>query len=142
MGDGAYRQQYEALASDEGVDAVFTGRLPYDIMCAQLKECDVALNPIKGGSAASIINKHSDYAASGLPVLNSQDSDEYRKLIDDYGMGISCKNGDPSDMAQKLEMLILDEKKRIAMGQNARRCAEEKFDRKSSYAKIYSIILE
>ena len=142
MGDGAYRQQYEALASDEGVDAVFTGRLPYDIMCAQLKECDVALNPIKGGSAASIINKHSDYAASGLPVLNSQDSDEYRKLIDDYGMGISCKNGDPADMAQKLEMLILDEKKRIAMGQNARRCAEEKFDRKSSYAKIYSIILE
>lgn len=142
MGDGAYRQQFEDLASEKGVDAVFTGRLPYSQMCAQLCECDIVVNPIKRGSAASIINKHSDYAASGLPVVNSQDSEEYRNLIEEYNMGFNCNNEDADDMADKLELLICNESMRKEMGTNARRCAEEKFDRKNSYVEIYNIILE
>lgn len=140
MGDGGYRQQYETIAEEAKVDAVFTGKLPYGQMCAQLKECDIVVNPIKGGSAASIINKHGDYAASGLPVVNSQDSLEYRNLVEQYNMGLNCNNEDAEDMANKIEQLINSEDVRSEMGMNARRCAEEKFDRKVTYLKILEVI--
>ena len=140
MGDGARRAEFEEKAKVSGVDAVFTGRLPYDQMCAQVVQCDIVVNPILKGSAASIINKHGDYAASGLPVLNTQDSAEYRALVEAYHMGLNCVNGDPADMADKLLTLIQDKELREEMGRNARRCAQEKFDRQNSYQKLISAI--
>ncbi|MDD6400228.1 MAG: glycosyltransferase family 4 protein [Lachnospiraceae bacterium] len=140
MGDGDYKHQFESLAIESCISSVFTGHLPYKQMCATLKQCDIVVNPIKHGSAASIINKHGDYASAGLPVVNSQENIEYRDLIDTYKMGLNCNNEDANDMALKIEKFILDEKLRIEMGKNARRCAEEKFDRKKSYVKILSII--
>jgi len=47
------------------------------LLCA----CQIAINPIKSKSAGSIINKVGDYAAAGLPVINSQENEEYRRLI-------------------------------------------------------------
>lgn len=140
IGDGTHKAQFEEIAGKYEVDAVFTGSLPYDVMCAQLNECDIVVNPIRHGSAATIINKHGDYAASGLPVINSQESVEYRNLVDEYKMGLNCKNEDAQDMADKLEMLILDKELRLQMGQNARRCATEKFDRSVTYKKIIELI--
>lgn len=142
MGAGAHKERFEACAKENEVNAVFTGRLAYADMCAQVKQCDIVVNPIKGKSAASIINKHGDYAASGLPVVNTQDSPEYRKLVDTYQMGFNCNNGDADDMAEKLERLIQDESLRLQMGANARRCAEEKFDRKFTYQEILKVIVE
>lgn len=142
IGDGPRKEEFEKYAQIKNVDVTFAGRLPYDQMCGILSTCDIVVNPIKSGSAASIINKHGDYAASGIPVINSQESLEYRKLIDDYNMGLNCNNGDADDMAEKIEQLISNETMRIEMGKNAHRCAEEKFDRKNSYKKIIDVILE
>lgn len=142
MGDGPKRIEFEKYAIDKGVEAVFTGRLAYDKMCGLLKACDIVVNSIVGTSIASIINKHADYAASGLPVLNTQLSSEYRKLVDEYKMGFNCNNRDPEDLAQNMAALIQNSGLRIAYGNNARKCAEEKFDRKNSYGKIIKAILE
>lgn len=141
MGDGARKQEFMDLATKISVDVAFTGGLPYDIMCATLKQCDIVVNPIVKGSAASIINKHGDYAASGLPVLNTQESAEYRDLVETYQMGFNCKNGDSEDLAEKLEYLVSNEKERIQMGQNSRKCAEERFDRKTSYMSIFETLV-
>ena len=78
--------------------------------------------------------------AAGLPIISTQESREFRQLIDDYSMGFNCKNGDPKDMAEKMERLIYDEKLRLEMGKNARRCAQERFDRKYTYTKLAKII--
>ena len=110
--------------------------MKYPQMCGLLAACDVTVNPIKGKSAASIINKHADYAASGLPVINTQESAEYRKLVADYNMGFNCENGDSTDMAEKLKMLLKNKELRQQMGENSRRCAEERFDRSNTYQKI------
>lgn len=140
MGDGARRGEFEQRAKDAGVDAVFTGMLPYAEMCGRLAACDMVVNPITGKSAASIINKHGDYAASGLPVVNTQESAEYRALVETYNMGINCPNGNAAAMADALERLVHDEPLRRKMGANARRCAEEKFDRAQSYRKLMQLI--
>ena len=140
MGDGVKKDEFQNYALIKNVDALFTGNLPYDQMCALLCECDIVVNPIVKRSAASIINKHGDYAASGRPVINTQDSVEYRALVEGYEMGFNCQNGNAEDIAEKILLLLNDENLRKIMGKNARRCAEEKFNRQNSYLELIETI--
>lgn len=140
MGDGPRKKEFEDYAKAKGVEALFTGRLPYSHMCGMLSACDMTVNPITKGAAQSIINKHADYAASSLPVLNTQECEEYRTLVQQYHMGFNCNNNDAQDLAEKMMILIGDSGLRREMGRNARRCAEEKFDRENSYNKLIDII--
>lgn len=139
MGDGPRRAEFEREA--QGLPVRFTGFLPYHEMVSILSHCDIAVNPIRHGAAASIINKHGDYAMAGLPVLNTQESREYRNLVDEYNMGFNCKNGCAHDLADKLRILTANPSLRAEMGKNARRCAEERFDRDNTYNKIVNTIL-
>lgn len=142
FGDGERRNEFEQKAQDKGIDCLFTGRLPYDQMCGWLSACDIAVNPITHNAAQSIINKHGDYAASGLPVLNTQECLEYRDLIDEYNMGFNCENENPEDLANKMAVLVNDSELREKMGLNARRCAEERFDRRVSYGQLIHCITD
>ena len=136
MGDGPLRKKFVSYSEQLGLNVEFLGRLPYPQMCGYLCSCDIAMNPIMCGAAQSIINKHADYAAAGIPVISTQESQEYKGLVDSYAMGINCKNGDAEALARAIENLSLLSELRIKMGANARRCAEDKFDRDTSYCEI------
>lgn len=69
MGDGPLKYEFEKYARGKQVNVLFAGRLSYDEMVGLLCVCDIAVNPISKGAAQSIINKHSDYAAAGLPPM-------------------------------------------------------------------------
>ncbi len=140
MGNGPRRSVFEKQAQELKLNVEFTGRLPYPEMCGRLCACDIAVNPIMPGAAQSIINKHADYAAAGIPVINTQESQEYRNLVESYAMGINCKNGDSLAFARAIENISLHPDLKINMGVNARKCAEEKFNRKNSYQDIVKII--
>ena len=90
--------------------------------------------------AQSIINKHADYAAAGIPVVSTQESREYRTLVEKYHMGFNCQNGNAQEIADKIQKLILSPEMKIEMGRNARKCAEEVFDRKVTYKKLKELI--
>lgn len=140
MGEGPLRKKFESYSEQLGLNVEFLGRLPYPQMCGYLCSCDIAMNPIMCGAAQSIINKHADYAAAGIPVISTQESQEYKDLVDSYAMGINCKNGDAEALARAIENLSLLSELRIKMGANARRCAEEKFNRRNSYQRILELI--
>lgn len=142
MGDGPYYRKFFDHAKEKRLNVVFTGKLQYEEMISVLKNCDIAVNPIKAGSAASIINKVCDYSAVGLPVLNTQECLEYRTLVDTYGIGYNCKNGNVDDFKEKLTNLITHKELRIEMGKNSRRLAEDKFDREIFYNVIIEKVLE
>ena len=142
MGDGPKQAEFESYAKQKRIKCVFTGRVPYNEMCCLLKSCDITINPIAHNAAQSIINKHADYAASGLPIISTQENEEYRKMVDSYQMGYNCRNNDAKDVAEKIKSIISNQELRIQMGINARRCAEEKFDRKVSYQILEHIIIE
>lgn len=142
MGDGPKKDEFENYAREKGVKARFVGRLTYNAMCRLLKACDITVNPIAHLAAQSIINKHADYAASGLPVVSTQESKEYRNLVEQYQMGFNCRNNDSTDLAEKIKQLVEDEKMRTQMGRNARKCAEERFDRKTTYHNIVRLIYQ
>jgi glycosyltransferase involved in cell wall biosynthesis len=140
MGDGPLRSSFEKYAHDLNINIEFTGRLPYPEMCGRLCSCDIAINPIMPGAAQSIINKHADYAAAGIPVINTQESKEYRELVDAYEMGVNCKNGDAENLAKAIERLVLLDDLRKQMGEQARKCAEEKFNRVYAYQTLVKLV--
>ena len=140
MGNGQMKEEFEAYGKEQKVNCDFTGRLAYDEMIGRLCACQIAVNPIRKGSAGSIINKVGDYAAAGLPVVNTQESKEYRKLVEDYQIGFNVENGNAIELAEKLELLYKDESLRKRLGKNNRRLAEEKFDRARTYKEIKKLI--
>lgn len=142
MGDGPFKSKFEKYAKEKEIYAEFTGRLSYEEMVGILAMCDIAVNPIRKGSAGSIINKVGDYAAAGLPVINTQECSEYKELLTKYNAGFNCINSDPKDIAEKIFKLCINNKLRKQMGSNNRILAEEKFDRGKTYLKILELIEE
>lgn len=142
VGDGVYKDDFEQYANQKGVDSVFTGQKDYPEMVGELCSCDIVINPIRKGSAASIINKVGDYALSGLPVINTQECLEYRQLIDDYGCGINCECGNAEDVATAIVKLVESPELRKQMGEAARQLGKDKFDRRFSYARIVEAVEE
>ena len=136
MGDGPERNEFESYAQLSGINYEFTGKLSYDEMVPLLCQCDIAVNPIKGSSAASIINKVSDYAAAGLPVINTQESKEYKDLLSEYRAGFSFAETDIDGIAVCLDKLISDDGLRKEIGKNSRTLFEEKFSRNDAYSSI------
>lgn len=140
MGEGMLLDEFKEYAHTQQVNCEFTGFIEYGDMMVNLRACDVAVNPIVGKSVASIINKVSDYAMVGVPVINTQNSPEYRKLIEDYNCGINCENGNAQAVADAIEKLYKDAELKRQMGENASKLAKEKFDRNVIYKRIISII--
>lgn len=136
IGKGERQDEFKQYAQQKGILCDFLGFKPYQEMVGIMCACDIVVNPIVKGSAASIINKVGDYAMSGLPVINSQECQEYRDLIDEYECGINVTCGDASDMAKAIEILATDKALREAMGKNALRLGKEKFDRRFTYGRI------
>lgn len=142
MGDGVCREEFEAYGREQGVDCEFTGLLEYGLMMKSLMQCDVAVNPIVGKSVSSIINKVSDYAAAGVPVINTQNSEEYRSLLKKYEAGISVTNGDTKELANAFLKFYNDENYRIITGKNEKKMYDELFDRVRIYPRLIDKIEE
>lgn len=136
FGDGPYLERFQKYAENCKVKSVFHGRIDYPSMAAYLCKSDIAVNPIVKGAAQSIINKHADYAAAGLPVVNTQECEEYRNLLESYGCGINCEVESVKQVAKALQELIENPEKRKQMGVCSRRMAEERFDRRNTYQQI------
>lgn len=140
MGDGPLKPRFEEHAKNQQIDVEFTGMLEYKDMVNKLVKCDIAVNPIRRGSAGSIINKVGDYAAAGLPVVNTQECEEYKNIVKQYNIGFNCKNDNENDIAEKIEILYKDKELRKRLGKNNRMLAEEKFDRDKTYKDIINLI--
>ena len=142
FGDGPLMQDFVDYAKKADVRCKFFGRLDYGTMVAHLCGCDIAVNPISKGAAQSIINKHGDYAAAGLAVVSTQECPEYRNLLDKYHCGINCECEDAASLADAIERLYLDKALCRTMGENSRRLADEKFDRRNTNKEIINAIEE
>lgn len=140
MGDGASRERFENYAKEKKINAEFTGTLDYPEMVKRLVNADIAVNPIHKGSAGSIINKVNDYAMAGLPVVNTQECQEYRDLLDKYQAGINCECENVESVEDALKKLIENEKLRNEMGKNSRKFGEEKIDRALTYNRVTKVI--
>lgn len=139
MGDGPCMKELERKA--QGLPVNFVGRLSYADMVWILVRCDIAVNPIVPGAAQSIINKHMDYAMAGLPVINTQECEEYRNMLFKYQCGINCRCSCAEDVAKAILEYKQNKKLCCISSRNARRCAEENFNRDKTYDIIVKTIV-
>ena len=142
MGDGMLKDVFFQHAKEVGIEAEFTGRLSYSQMVKRLLTCDIAVNPIRRGSAGSIINKVGDYAMAGLPVINTQECEEYRNLLIKYKAGINCECENDAEISAALKKLVQDTDLRKEMSLNSRKLGEECFDRRNTYNTIVETVLK
>lgn len=142
IGKGPLAEEFESYAKEKNIDADFTGALPYQEMVARMCSCDILINPIVKGAAQSITNKVGDYALAGLPVVSTQENQEYRNYVDQYQCGINCRVGNSQDVADALVKLAKNSELRRTMGKNSRRFGVEKFDRRETYKNIVKAIEE
>ncbi len=140
MGDGPLKNEFQSYSKNKNLQIEFTGRLKYEDMVSRLKKCHLAVNPIIDGSAGSIINKVGDYAAAGLPVINTQDCKEYKMLIEKYNIGFSFLNNDIAGISDKIFELYNDYNLIEKLGDNNRKLAIDLFDRAKTYKNIINII--
>lgn len=141
MGDGPHLEKWREESSDLGGAVVFYGRLSYPLMVARLKTCDIALNPIVRGSAGSVINKVCDYAAAGLPVVSTQESEEYQRMLCEFRAGLSSADN-LDELTQTILKLIDDESLRRNLAMGSRNLAETKFDRAVTYREFADLVME
>ena len=140
VGDGPLRYDFERFAREAGVDAVFTGMLAYDLMAAYLKKSDIVANAIRKNAPQSITNKIGDFLASGLPVVNGSNNEEFREMVEKYKIGYNYVPEKAESMAEAIEKMYHNVHHRKIMGKNARALAEKKFNRKITYEEIINLI--
>lgn len=141
LGGGPMKEELEELARSRNISSVeFVGYVPYDKMAAYLKASDILVNSFVKKAPQSIVTKIGDYLAAGRPMINTCMSPEFRKKVEQDGFGINILPEDVNILADAVERLLDDEEGRLRMGGNARRIAEEEFDRPKAYRKIERMI--
>ncbi|MDQ0413813.1 glycosyltransferase family 4 protein [Mesobacillus stamsii] len=137
LGSGPLEKNFKEFAKRIGSNAYFTGWVDHAMMGSYLKKSDAVINAIKRKAPQSITNKVGDYLSSGRPMLNGSLNLEFLELLNDYKFGFNYEPESSESLYLAIEKIYrLSKKEREQMGSNARRLAEEKFDRKKTYPKI------
>ena len=140
LGSGPDEKTLKEYSKTLRVPVVFYGLIPYEKMMEVLFESDLGLNPIVKGSVASLINKVGDYAAAGLPVLNSQECSEYVTLLEMYHAGISVPPSNEKAFAKALKSVLDDKTILEPMNAGALDFGANALSRKESEQRILSLI--
>ena len=132
IGDGMLKPQLMARARREGLDnCQFFDPIPKTSLTGMLADVDVGLMILANVPAfyyGTSPNKFFDYISTGLPVLNNYPG-WLADLINEYDCGMAVPPNNPEAFADALVKLADEHELRKEMGRNARRVAEEQFDR-------------
>ncbi len=140
LGTGPLAGELSALAKSLGCENVeFLGYVKYKEMAAYLRKSDILVNSFVKGAPQSIVNKVGDYLAAGRPMVNTLESAEFMGLVERHGFGANVAAGDAGALAKAILAYEADPERRKREGRNARRLAEERFDRKQSYQRIVKV---
>jgi glycosyltransferase involved in cell wall biosynthesis len=141
FGTGPQKSIFQEEAQD-CLNIHFYDNLSYDVLPTALRACDVGLNVIVKDAAQSITNKHADYAAGGLAVINTQENAEYRNIVTDFHFGFNVTVEDWLDLKGKVLQLYNDRKLLFEMKQNSRKFAQLYMNRDNTYPKLMEFILQ
>ena len=141
LGQGPEESRLKKIVESNKCDGVdFLGFLEYGLMAAYLHKSDAALNCIKKRASQSIINKAADYFSSGIPVLNCGPCREMKALIDKNHAGINYEAENVESLVNSVIYLINNPDFSRTMGKNARKLAEDSFDRFHTHHQLIEFI--
>jgi rhamnosyl/mannosyltransferase len=138
-GSGVLEDTYKTLAKKNGVaDKVhFLGYLPFEMLKAAYKDCDIFVFPsIANIEAFGIAQMEAMFY--GKPVVNT-DLPTGVSLVSLHGeTGLTVKSGDTDELAAAVQRLIDDDALRLQFGANAARRVRENFDFDKMTGSLYA----
>lgn len=141
LGTGPLKEELEHYARDIKCDnVIFTGYMEYQKMAAFLSESDILINSYIRNAPQSIVTKIGDYLSAGKPIINTLFNPEFCRMVEENGFGVNVEAENAQKLAEAILELYHDAPLRAKISFNARRCAEEKFDRKAGYRQIVEMV--
>lgn len=135
IGDGRLKPQLIERAEKEGLlNCVFHDPIPKTELAGLLPKLDLGLMILQNVPAfyrGTSPNKFFDYIASGIPVLNNYPG-WLAEEIENNDCGIVVPPGDPKAFADAVSTLFENNEICRKKGANARKLAEERFNRERS----------
>ncbi len=142
VGDGAAREDLEARARKDDLDAViFLGQQPKGKIPPLLEITDVALVHLKRESLFGTVmpSKIFEAAAMGRPILLGVEG-HAAKLVSDYEMGVCFEPENAEQLVAGLLRLREDPELRKRMGQNGQQLVTKSFNRDSLARQFLSLL--
>jgi glycosyltransferase involved in cell wall biosynthesis len=143
LGSGKEKPRLRAEADRRGLDnLVFLPPLPKLEVPAALAGADACLAILKPIEMykTTYPNKVFDYMAAGRPVILAIDG-VIREVVEEAQAGVFVPPGDPSALADAIQMLANNPQKCRTMGMNGRITVVSRFSR-DAFADQFSLILE
>lgn len=132
VGQGKLKARLVKRANIEGLNnVIFHDPVSKTRLAGLMASTDLGLQVLANVSAfyyGTSPNKFFDYISAGLPVLNNYPG-WLAGMIKEYGCGFSVTPDNPEAFADALELAAADREQLARMGTNARRLAEQEFDR-------------
>lgn len=119
---------------------VFHGFLKKDAVNELLLSSDVALVTNRSETLVACPYKAGEYAAAGLPIISCLGG-ELGKLISDWNSGSDYIEGDTASLYNAFRQYYGDKNLLQEQRLNARKMAEQLFDREKTYAEFTKFIL-
>jgi len=134
--DRDYVQKVMEYAGIKGINAKFTGFVPYEDLKALYSACDVFVLPsFEEGHSIALI----EAMASGKPLIGSNVGGIPMQIKNGWN-GFLVEPGNVKQLAEKIRYLVENESERTQMGRNSKKFAENEFDWEKiseKYLKVY-----
>jgi len=145
-GDGRMRPWVETEIERRGLGRTvrLLGSLPLTSMPALFARADALLVTLRDEPifALTIPGKIQSYLACGRPVIAGL-AGEGARVVTEAGAGVACPPESPSALASAVrELADLPAEQRRAMGERARACYLEQFDREQAFSRLEQWVRE
>lgn len=112
LGDGEQRKNFGALAEEYGVSSkvIFYGMVPNSLLINYSAAADAGIALIENISLSyyyALPNKLFEYIMAGVPVISST-LPQMKKIVDDYGVGITANAESEEDVYIAIRNFIAD----------------------------------
>jgi len=139
--DKDYAEMVMEYARSRGINARFTGFVPYEDLKALYSACDIfVLSSFEEGDPIAL----KEAMASGKPLIGSNVGGITMQIRDGWN-GFLVEPGNERQLAKRIKYLIENEEERRKMGRNSKKLAKEEFDWEKieeKYLKVYEKVAE
>ncbi|MFT5716042.1 MAG: glycosyltransferase involved in cell wall biosynthesis [Oleiphilaceae bacterium] len=129
FGSGEFENELKKIASQA---VIFHGFVELSKVFSFMKSSDVAVNALSSSAKQSVTNKFSDFMSIGIPILNSQKSEEILELLDT----IDHENYEAGNVESAMDKIMSFYNRRNTL----KFSPNEKFNREVEYVKIVNMI--
>ena len=146
LGDGPLAGELEARASTRRLDGHvrFLGSAPHERVIETMHASDLVVLPCRvaaDGDRDALPTALLEAMACGVPCVSTPVGG-VPEIVEHETTGLLVSSDSATELARAVRRLATDRELRAVLGRNARRLAEERFDRRRSVARLHQWIDE